>query len=411
MPDERLLRDLGAAFDGLVTFFDPPKDRAPFGALSARGCDQMHDLGRALRRRYEELCPEMFRSPIAPRMQVWSSNYARTQRSAQCALLGFLLGDAHPDAASAAAAAAAAAAEGARTPLPQIVARRVLDDPIDTFSRYPEIGARVADVVGRDAPAFLAQEKALGLTADVKERFVACLPGLPLDGWSRASPKPFLWFPVADALFCRAEHAGRNSKFAAREASTGVPAGGRDLGDCDSSRPAPAALDPAVAARADAAHDLLTWRFGRYYADPELFAFAVGDLVAELSDRLDGARKREGTPGTPGHPRAGAEEAPRIDWYSGHDVTLMPLLRALGAWDGRWPPYGSWAALEHYEVDAAAEGGVAGTSRAAVWETRLVFNGAELAVLDGDALRRAGDRAMAPRRAREETGGGGMRAP
>lgn len=37
--------------------------------------------------------------------------------------------------------------------------------------------------------------------------------------------------------------------------------------------------------------------------------------------------------------------------YSGHDVTLSPLLYVLGLHDGRWPPYASRVAIEMYEEE------------------------------------------------------------
>ncbi|ELT92533.1 hypothetical protein CAPTEDRAFT_92537 [Capitella teleta] len=40
------------------------------------------------------------------------------------------------------------------------------------------------------------------------------------------------------------------------------------------------------------------------------------------------------------------EERTRVVLYSGHDLTLTPLLKVLGLFDGRWPPYASRLALE-----------------------------------------------------------------
>jgi len=38
--------------------------------------------------------------------------------------------------------------------------------------------------------------------------------------------------------------------------------------------------------------------------------------------------------------------------YSGHDTTVMPVLAALGVWDGAWAPYASMIVVETYYVDA-----------------------------------------------------------
>lgn len=42
----------------------------------------------------------------------------------------------------------------------------------------------------------------------------------------------------------------------------------------------------------------------------------------------------------------GHEQTASLLLYSGHDTTLMPLLFALGAWDGLWPHYASVAIFE-----------------------------------------------------------------
>jgi len=43
---------------------------------------------------------------------------------------------------------------------------------------------------------------------------------------------------------------------------------------------------------------------------------------------------------TSGHPPA------KLRLLSGHDTTVVPLLAALGCYDGKWPPYASYIALE-----------------------------------------------------------------
>jgi hypothetical protein len=69
---------------------------------------------------------------------------------------------------------------------------------------------------------------------------------------------------------------------------------------------------------------------------------------------------------------------------SGHDTTLVPLLSALGAYDGRWPPYSSFVSFELWDLGdgntppsppspEGREEGLDGGSNLAV---RVVFNGA-----------------------------------
>jgi hypothetical protein len=43
------------------------------------------------------------------------------------------------------------------------------------------------------------------------------------------------------------------------------------------------------------------------------------------------------------------KNTPKFILYSGHDVTLSPLLYVLGLHDGRWPPYASRVVMELYE--------------------------------------------------------------
>ena len=54
--------------------------------------------------------------------------------------------------------------------------------------------------------------------------------------------------------------------------------------------------------------------------------------------------------------------APALCLYSAHDTTLIPLLVALGAWDGKWPRYGSTIAVELVaeEVGGGSSGGDGG---------------------------------------------------
>ena len=40
---------------------------------------------------------------------------------------------------------------------------------------------------------------------------------------------------------------------------------------------------------------------------------------------------------------------PKLYLFSGHDTTLVPLLRGVGAWSDVWPPYSSDLAFELYE--------------------------------------------------------------
>eukprot|EP00667_Euglena_gracilis_P008706 EG_transcript_8839 len=69
-----------------------------------------------------------------------------------------------------------------------------------------------------------------------------------------------------------------------------------------------------------------------YVVSVNLTRLVAGRLVADLVGRIDAAL-------------AGAA-APRLAVYSAHDVTVAPLLAALGAFDGRNPPFASLVSVE-----------------------------------------------------------------
>jgi len=52
-----------------------------------------------------------------------------------------------------------------------------------------------------------------------------------------------------------------------------------------------------------------------------------------------------------------AKPPARLRLLSGHDTTIVPLLAALGGYDGRWPPYASYLAVELWAEPRAEPGG------------------------------------------------------
>lgn len=74
---------------------------------------------------------------------------------------------------------------------------------------------------------------------------------------------------------------------------------------------------------------LAGWMWGEMHADDRYNRLAIGRFIGELLSDLRGARQDK-----------------RLLIYSGHDSTLVPLLCALGCYDGVWPPYASFLALE-----------------------------------------------------------------
>ncbi|CEM39194.1 unnamed protein product [Vitrella brassicaformis CCMP3155] len=84
----------------------------------------------------------------------------------------------------------------------------------------------------------------------------------------------------------------------------------------------------------------------------------IHDMRQKAAKGLSEAQRKSGGERSP-------PTAPHIALWSGHDTTLMPVLAAMGAWDGKWPSYASIIILELYTVGA--------DSREAYF--RLIYNG------------------------------------
>ncbi|XP_075449649.1 lysophosphatidic acid phosphatase type 6 [Ascaphus truei] len=67
--------------------------------------------------------------------------------------------------------------------------------------------------------------------------------------------------------------------------------------------------------------------------------------------------------------RGGDVEARKLFLYAAHDVTIIPLLMALGIFDKKWPPYAADLTLELYQHQLSQE-----------WFARLTYNGEEQVV-------------------------------
>ncbi|KAM9388512.1 lysophosphatidic acid phosphatase type 6 [Phaethornis superciliosus] len=68
-------------------------------------------------------------------------------------------------------------------------------------------------------------------------------------------------------------------------------------------------------------------------------------------------------------PLSPAEKARKLFLYASHDITLLPLLVALGTFDGKWPPYAADVSLELYRHRRSRE-----------WFVRLTYCGQEQVV-------------------------------
>ncbi|XP_038613661.1 lysophosphatidic acid phosphatase type 6 [Tachyglossus aculeatus] len=103
--------------------------------------------------------------------------------------------------------------------------------------------------------------------------------------------------------------------------------------------------------------DTILYMLGR--DDREQLQMAVGPLLFALQQNLLEAVG----------PDASSSKTRKLYLYAAHDVTLVPLLMALGIFDRKWPPYAADLALELYQHQESRE-----------WFVRLSYLGEEQVV-------------------------------
>eukprot|EP00026_Physarum_polycephalum_P006185 Phypoly_transcript_06226.p1 GENE.Phypoly_transcript_06226~~Phypoly_transcript_06226.p1 ORF type:complete len:140 (+),score=10.98 Phypoly_transcript_06226:1323-1742(+) len=74
------------------------------------------------------------------------------------------------------------------------------------------------------------------------------------------------------------------------------------------------------------------WQWNYQLNNSELAILQLGSFVTELVENIQAFIK--------------GEEMPKYLVFSGHDTTVGPLLAAINAYDGQWPPYASHIELE-----------------------------------------------------------------
>uniref|UniRef100_A0ACB8FHC1 Uncharacterized protein n=2 Tax=Sphaerodactylus townsendi TaxID=933632 RepID=A0ACB8FHC1_9SAUR len=87
----------------------------------------------------------------------------------------------------------------------------------------------------------------------------------------------------------------------------------------------------------------------------ETLQMSVGPLLHELQKNIREAIE----------PSSVNSKTRKLILYAVHDVTLLPLLMALGNFNHKWPPYASDVTLELYQLSRN-------------WFVRLTYNGEEL---------------------------------
>lgn len=111
-------------------------------------------------------------------------------------------------------------------------------------------------------------------------------------------------------------------------------------------------------------------RWGVRYGDPIVARLGMGRLLGEIGNYMDQAAS------------ADVGQPPRVVLLSGHDSTIVPLLAALGLFNGLWPPYAAAVRLElgeagDSETGAPAGGNFTGSSTGATGRelyARLLYN-------------------------------------
>ena len=88
----------------------------------------------------------------------------------------------------------------------------------------------------------------------------------------------------------------------------------------------------------DVVEDVLCQRFARYFQHDAILHLAVDGLFTTILANLKRVAEGENTQN-------------KVSLFSAHDMTLLPCLFALGAWDGAsaWPGYGAALAIELHE--------------------------------------------------------------
>ena len=274
----------------------------PWGRLTRRGMAQTRARGEQIRNALLNACgcgdaaadAVLVRNTVK-RAEVCSSRYERVQRSVQ-SLLNGLVGD-----------AAVARDAAAMEPLVSITSSSDDSAAINPWDSDAVMQERVFAAARLEA--FV-----VGEASAAADRAALC-DALPLFGGGdcaetrevRAERRAtFLWIRAADVFWTRDAHA------------LALP------------------LEAAIAART-IAHTL--WRFNSWYKDDAILGRAAAPLLERICGQFERARAR-------GDDHA---DAPALAVYSGHDVTVLPVLHALGVCATKWPGYASAITLELWQ--------------------------------------------------------------
>jgi hypothetical protein len=337
--------------------------KAPWGRLTARGQAQAWERGARLRQRYSEWLSEHVQH--SANVQARASNFVRTQLSAQHFLSGLLASDVGADAAPGPASGAeqprSSGATGRYLCRAAINVRPTATDNIAAFDSDNGLMEAMRQVFASEE--YEQREAGVRAAALALTRAVPYFqPDLVAPIAAGAEPR-FMWIRAFD-YFC-----------VLREHGTLIP--------------------PELAHLEQMTHEHLLWRFRTLFAHPHILRLAIGSLLAEIAGSVAAAAATAVLPGCGGAgppARSQHHAQPAVALYSGHDVTILPLLYVLAgatrtvhlafasgrtrrvqhvqqALDAvRWPGYASALTLElRQEVPGGAEGAAAQHREDAMW--------------------------------------------
>lgn len=317
LPDERHMERLGREIPVETRMGDEERTRhdrtsTPYGQLTARGAAQMHALGRALRRHYVDTLGVL--PADAP-----SAVYARsTFLSRTIYSLRHLLDGLYPDAHRGAGGGFVVHVEHPDHDVQFSRSCAALQASLDKLRALPHTAnaRRIAEVeatVARELEEGEAEEDARQAQEERQEgearqkHPIRALYAHELGKCLHAHGRPL---PPVLARHLAQLGAAAATDFSARAAS--APLARLSIG-----RVVGYVMDEAVArARGVRAED--------------------AEAAEETEEEAAWAAERGLSESGPGH---------RLALLSGHDTTIIPMLAALGVFDGRWPEYAAYIEL------------------------------------------------------------------
>ena len=283
-------------------FLDADNGREPYGFLTFKGMNQMHNTGAMISRRYaDRKSSQEFLNLFD--VKGYSTNYLRTVMSVQCFIDGLLFSSmpssgkhSYNDLSSERFMETRPSLFSEDDAIIEVRDRK--QDTLNAFDKRPQfMKSLVADVV--TTPEFIDKDTKAGCIA---ARLANFLPGLTKAS-SYGGPSGINWIHAADHFVCRSSHNVAFTSFTHRE---------NDM-----------MAEETMAAMSYYVVSHLAWRFRTWYQYPPLLAAIaapplqeIGQQIQRISDDLVNNSNISKKP---------------FRIYSCHDVTILSLLYGIGA--------------------------------------------------------------------------------